>query len=135
MEIRIRVVEVLRDRPVGPGVDLGLEMAQIAQCVLRLRMRLRIGADFDVERVAVLGADDRAALVALDVCREMGRLVPADVKVVGIDDVPQARFAQPPLSTFRQPLDEMAACAVDNLIDALNGKVEKNCVNPQVLNG
>lgn len=25
----------------------------------------------------------------------------------------------------------MAACAVDNLIDALNGKVEKNCVNPQ----
>ncbi|WP_024548410.1 glyoxylate/hydroxypyruvate reductase GhrB [Siccibacter turicensis] len=28
----------------------------------------------------------------------------------------------------------MAACAVDNLIDALNGKVEKNCVNPQVAN-
>lgn len=28
----------------------------------------------------------------------------------------------------------MAACAVDNLIDALNGKVEKNCVNPQVIN-
>ena len=27
----------------------------------------------------------------------------------------------------------MAACAVDNLIDALNGNVEKNCVNPQVL--
>lgn len=26
----------------------------------------------------------------------------------------------------------MAATAVDNLIDALNGKVEKNCVNPQV---
>ena len=26
----------------------------------------------------------------------------------------------------------MAACAVDNLIDALNDKVEKNCVNPQV---
>ncbi|MEJ8323448.1 glyoxylate/hydroxypyruvate reductase GhrB [Kosakonia sacchari] len=27
----------------------------------------------------------------------------------------------------------MAECAVDNLIDALNGKVEKNCVNPQVV--
>lgn len=27
----------------------------------------------------------------------------------------------------------MAACAVDNLIDALQGKVEKNCVNPEVL--
>ena len=26
----------------------------------------------------------------------------------------------------------MAACAVDNLINALQGKVEKNCVNPQV---
>jgi LacI family transcriptional regulator len=62
---------------------------------------------------AVLGADDRAALAALEVCREMGRLVPADVKVVGIDDVPQARYSHPPLSTFRQPLDEMAACAVE----------------------
>lgn len=29
----------------------------------------------------------------------------------------------------------MAACAVDNLIDALNGNVEKNCVNPQVKAG
>lgn len=27
----------------------------------------------------------------------------------------------------------MAACAVDNLIDALNGNVEKNCVNPQAV--
>lgn len=27
----------------------------------------------------------------------------------------------------------MAACAVDNLIDALNGKVDKNCVNPQAI--
>lgn len=27
----------------------------------------------------------------------------------------------------------MAACATDNLIDALDGKVEKNCVNPQVI--
>ncbi len=27
----------------------------------------------------------------------------------------------------------MAACAVDNLIDALNGKVDKNCVNPQAV--
>ena len=27
----------------------------------------------------------------------------------------------------------MAACAVDNLIEALQGKVEKNCVNPQVI--
>ncbi|EED8560274.1 hypothetical protein A9G84_000177 [Salmonella enterica subsp. enterica serovar Agoueve] len=25
----------------------------------------------------------------------------------------------------------MMACAVDNLIDALQGKIEKNCVNPQ----
>jgi len=26
----------------------------------------------------------------------------------------------------------LCACAVDNLIDALQGKVEKNCVNPHV---
>jgi len=62
---------------------------------------------------AILGADDRAALTALNVCRDLGWGVPERVKVVGIDDIPQARFSQPPLSTFRQPLDDMTACAVD----------------------
>ena len=30
-----------------------------------------------------------------------------------MDDIPRAQFSFPPLSTYRQPLDEMVGCAVD----------------------
>lgn len=62
---------------------------------------------------ALIGADDRAALLALDLCRQMRLAVPEKIKVVGIDDIPQAGFSHPPLSTYRQPLDAMAGCAVE----------------------
>jgi DNA-binding LacI/PurR family transcriptional regulator len=62
---------------------------------------------------AIIGVDDNAALLALEVCGKAGLSVPKDVKVAGIDNIPQARFALPSLTTYRQPLDEMAGCAVD----------------------
>jgi len=61
----------------------------------------------------IVGVDDQAALVALKACRSLKRSVPLDVKVVGIDDIPDGDFSNPPLSSYRQPLDEMAGCAVD----------------------
>jgi DNA-binding LacI/PurR family transcriptional regulator len=60
---------------------------------------------------AIIGVDDRAALLALDLCQKIS--VPGKMKVVGMDDTPRAQFSSPPLSTYRQPLDEMVECAVD----------------------
>lgn len=62
---------------------------------------------------SLIGADDRAALAGLEACRELRWKVPEQIRVVGIDDLPQSRFSQPSLSSYRQPLEEMAACAVD----------------------
>lgn len=61
----------------------------------------------------IIGADDRAALMALEVCRELKKAVPKQVRIVGIDDLPQSRFSIPSLSSYQQPLDEMAGCAVE----------------------
>ncbi|MNC18162.1 hypothetical protein D3C75_660580 [compost metagenome] len=58
MEVGIGVEEVLGDGRIGTGVDLGLEVLQVEQGVLRLRMRFRIRAHFDTEGIAVLGADE-----------------------------------------------------------------------------
>ncbi|KAG1385053.1 hypothetical protein G6F60_014987 [Rhizopus arrhizus] len=58
MEIRIRVVEILGDRRIGTGIDLGLEVLQVGQRIGRLRMGFRVGTDLDAEGVAVLGADE-----------------------------------------------------------------------------
>jgi len=55
--------------------------------------------------------------------------LPADSELLSLPNV----VALPHIgSAAHETRYNMAACAVDNLIDALNGKVEKNCVNPQI---
>lgn len=57
---------------------------------------------------AVFAANDLMALGALRALREAGRRVPQDVALVGFDDSPLAASTEPPLSSVRQPLEEMA---------------------------
>jgi len=55
--------------------------------------------------------------------------LPADSELLSLPNV----VALPHIgSATHETRYNMAACAVDNLIDALNGKVEENCVNPQI---
>jgi len=61
---------------------------------------------------AVFACNDPMALGALQAARRLGRRVPEDLAVVGYDDVPEARYYNPSLSTVRQPLAEMGAQAV-----------------------
>ncbi|WP_407916836.1 LacI family DNA-binding transcriptional regulator [Kitasatospora sp. NE20-6] len=56
---------------------------------------------------AVFAASDQMAVGALDTLRRAGRRVPEDVAVVGFDDVDCARQCDPPLTTVRQPIDEL----------------------------
>ena len=58
---------------------------------------------------AVFVANDLMALGALTALREAGRRVPDDVAVVGFDDSSAALAANPPLTTVRHPLEDMAA--------------------------
>ncbi len=52
--------------------------------------------------------NDLQALGVMDAAFALGLAVPDDVSVVGFDDVAPARWARPPLTTVRQPLQEMA---------------------------
>lgn len=58
---------------------------------------------------AVIALADRLALAVLDWAAEQGLRVPADLSVVGVDDVPEA--APRALTTVRQPSHEKAAAA------------------------
>jgi LacI family transcriptional regulator len=59
----------------------------------------------------VFASSDLMALGAYEAVRQAGLRVGHDVSVVGFDDVPQAAWASPPLTTVRQPLGEMGALA------------------------
>ena len=71
---------------------------------------------------AVFVASDIVAFGALRALREAGRRVPADVSVVGFDDIPLARHFDPPLTTIRLPANALGAAAGRALVDRLAGR-------------
>ncbi|WP_459716472.1 LacI family DNA-binding transcriptional regulator [Actinophytocola sp. KF-1] len=60
------------------------------------------------EVTAVFAANDHLALGLLRAMHERGRSVPRDVSVVGFDDVPEAAYFIPPLTTIRPDFDAVA---------------------------
>lgn len=60
------------------------------------------------EVTAVFAANDHLALGILRAMSERGRSVPRDVSVVGFDDVPEAAYFIPPLTTVRPDFDAVA---------------------------
>jgi DNA-binding LacI/PurR family transcriptional regulator len=71
---------------------------------------------------AVLAMSDMAALGLMAAAREAGVRIPEDLSVVGFDDLPMAAWAQPGLTTVRQPIVEKGRQAARLLIDSLAGK-------------
>lgn len=61
-------------------------------------------------------ANDQMALGAMRALREYGLKVPEDVSVVGFDDIPEASFFEPPLTTVRQDFIAMGQQIVDYLL-------------------
>ena len=70
---------------------------------------------------AVFCYNDMSALGALRRIRESGLRVPADISLVGFDDLHIAQFTEPPLTTVRQPMRQMGRLAMETLIHLLQG--------------
>lgn len=68
------------------------------------------------EVTAILVASDEMAFGVLRALNELGRRVPEDVSVVGIDDIDLAAFANPPLTTIRQSFEDTGRRAVQRLV-------------------
>ena len=70
---------------------------------------------------AIFATSDQIAFGALRTLREAGRRVPDDVALVGFDDSPAAAEADPPLTTVRQPVEEMGCRMAAMLLGKLAG--------------
>ena len=65
---------------------------------------------------AVFAANDHLALGILRALHEHGHRVPHDISIVGFDDVPEAEFYIPPLTTIRPDFDTVAAATLELLL-------------------
>ncbi|GGK90261.1 LacI family transcriptional regulator [Sphaerisporangium melleum] len=70
---------------------------------------------------AIFAGSDMQAFGVFEAVRRAGLRVPDDLSVVGFDDLPLARSAWPPLTTVRQPLEEMAALATRMALEISRG--------------
>ncbi|MET0999394.1 MAG: LacI family DNA-binding transcriptional regulator [Marmoricola sp.] len=78
---------------------------------------------------AVFAASDELARGAIEAARSLGLSVPEDLSVVGFDDTEIARIASPPLTTVRQPLQEMGAVALRTVLRLVAGeRIDSNHV-------
>jgi DNA-binding LacI/PurR family transcriptional regulator len=70
---------------------------------------------------AVFCYNDMMAIGAMRGVREHGLRVPTDLSVVGLDDLFLASYTDPPLTTVRQPKQQMGCLAAGILLDLLSG--------------
>lgn len=70
---------------------------------------------------AVFCGNDETSIGFISTLRQAGIECPRDISVVGFDDIAISRHFAPPLTTMRQPRDQLGAVATDALIDIIEG--------------
>lgn len=98
------------------AVDVGDWLPELGAEAIAGRVRDR-GLDF----TAVLAAGDSLAVGAAIGLERLGYKVPDDVSVMGMDDLPQVAFHNPPLTAMHIPMREIGAAALNLLLDDLGG--------------
>jgi DNA-binding LacI/PurR family transcriptional regulator len=71
---------------------------------------------------AVFAQNDRIARGAISALHAAGLRVPEDISVIGYDDIPEAEFSDPPLTTIRQPMKEIGQAATRLLIQMIENR-------------
>lgn len=66
---------------------------------------------------AIFAANDVSAFGVMESVRDHGKRIPNDISIVGFDDIPQAGQVHPPLTTVRQPLEQMGRTAAKMLLE------------------
>ncbi|HEY7199874.1 MAG TPA: LacI family DNA-binding transcriptional regulator [Candidatus Dormibacteraeota bacterium] len=69
---------------------------------------------------AIFAFNDQMAIGAMRAARSRGRRIPEELSIVGFDDITEAQFVTPGLTTVRQPLAEMGRMAVSLLVRLLD---------------
>jgi len=70
---------------------------------------------------AIVASNDMMAFGAMDAAKLRGLTIGRDISITGFDDIFPASQSYPPLTTVRQPLEEMGQCAAELLVTLIEG--------------
>lgn len=82
-----------------------------------------IGRDLDIEAdkvTAIFAANDHLALGLMRALRQRGYSIPERVSIIGFDDVPEAAYYEPPLTTMRPDFAELGRVAMEMMLGHIN---------------
>jgi LacI family transcriptional regulator len=65
---------------------------------------------------AIVAANDLVAIGIISTLKKQGYRIPADISVVGIDNIQMASLLDPPLTTVAQPIYEMGRLGIENIL-------------------
>jgi len=71
---------------------------------------------------AIFAANDQTAIGVIQAARQMGLEVPRDLSVVGFDNIPEAAYFSPALTTVDQSIDKMGYMATQILVGLIRGE-------------
>jgi LacI family transcriptional regulator len=75
--------------------------------------------DLEGPPTAIFAASDMSAFGAAEAIRDHGLRIPDDISIAGFDDIPEAAYMHPALTTVRQPLYDMGRLATRMLLQAI----------------
>lgn len=85
---------------------------------------------------ALVAFNDMSAIGAIRALQDFGLRVPADISVIGFDDIKAAAFSNPRLTTIRQPLSNMGRIAAQCVLNRIHGSErfrEQITVEPELV--
>ncbi len=85
------------------------------------------------EMDAVFVGNDQMALGVLQAALQMGLRVPQDLGVIGFDNIPEAAYFYPPLTTIRHKLTDQGRIAVQQLVEMIEARRSKNMLSPEAI--
>lgn len=81
---------------------------------------------------AVFISNDQMALGALQAARRLGLKIPEDLGIVGFDDIPEAAYFYPSLTTIRQDAIQLGATAVDQISAMIQAQQAGEALDPDI---
>ncbi|WP_214323875.1 LacI family DNA-binding transcriptional regulator [Nonomuraea sediminis] len=128
-----RLTDLCRPRLEGVQqacASLGLPEPLVVDVPLNAAAAARAVDRWKGEVTAVCCYNDETAFAVLAGMRERGLSAPADLAVIGVDDIPTAPLSAPPLTTIRTDHDTTASRVVDRLLSLMSGETPPSPTPP-----